>query len=350
VTPGADTLTPMVHLRIVVPHDLTQRVIALLETSSTTCNLILLEGAARKPEGDLVLCDIAREETSVMIEDLKEIGVTRQGSISIDEIDSQISDAARRAERAAPGAPSDAVIWEEVEARTSENTELGGTFVWFMALACLIASVGIFVGSPILIVGAMIVGPEFGPLAGLCVAVIERRRGVAMRSLNALAVGFPIGITAAFLFTLFCVAVGIVDSGFHSTENDLIKFIVEPEEFSLIVALFAGAAGMLSLTSTKSGALIGVLVSVTTIPAAANIGVSAALGNWHNWVGAMEQLSINLSAIVLSGVVTLYLQRVLYERRRDHHLGDRSRAHAGLPADDDRSRYQRRVDRQSGAP
>ena len=350
MTPGADTLTAMVHLRIVIPHDLAQRVIALLEASSSTCNLILLEGAARKPEGDLVLCDIAREDASVMIEDLKEIGVARQGSISIDEIDSQISDAARRAERAAPGAPSDAVIWEEVEARTSENTELGGTFLWFMALACLIASVGIFVGSPILIVGAMIVGPEFGPLAGLCVAVIERRRGVAMRSFTALAVGFPIGITAAFLFTLFCVAIGIVDSGFHSTENDLIKFIVEPEEFSLIVALFAGAAGMLSLTSTKSGALIGVLVSVTTIPAAANIGVSSALGNWHNWVGAMEQLSINLSAIVLSGVVTLYLQRVLYERRRDHHLGDRSRAHAGLPAEDSRSRYRRRVDRQRGAP
>ena len=67
--------------------------------------------------------------------------------------------------------PSDAVVWEEVEARTSENIELTGNFLAFMVLACLIASVGIFLDSPILIVGAMIVGPEFGPLAGLCVAV-----------------------------------------------------------------------------------------------------------------------------------------------------------------------------------
>ena len=72
--------------------------------------------------------------------------------------------------------PSDAVVWEEVEARTSESTELGGNFLIFMVLACLIASVGIFLGSPILIVGAMVVGPEFGPLAGLCVALVERRR------------------------------------------------------------------------------------------------------------------------------------------------------------------------------
>jgi uncharacterized hydrophobic protein (TIGR00271 family) len=339
----------MVHLRIVAPHDLTPKVIALLEASRATCNLVLLDGAALKPSGDVILCDIAREDTSVLVEDMKELGVARRGSISIDEIDSQISEAARNAERATRGSGADAVVWEEVEARTSESTELSGTFVAFLALACLIASVGIFVGSPILIVGAMIVGPEFGPLAGLCVAMIERRRGVAVRSLAALAVGFPIGITAAFLFTLFCVAIGILDSNFHSSENDLVRFIVKPEEFSLIVALFAGAAGMLSLTSTKSGALIGVLVSVTTIPAAANIGVSAALANWSDWRGAMLQLSINLSAIVVAGVFTLYLQRVLYERRRNRHLGDRSRTDAGLPADDPRSRHQRRHDRHKRA-
>ena len=49
-----------------------------------------------------------------------------------------------------------------------------------------------------------------------------------MRSLTALAVGFPIGITAACLFTLFCVGVGLLDANFHSSENSLTEFIVEP--------------------------------------------------------------------------------------------------------------------------
>jgi uncharacterized hydrophobic protein (TIGR00271 family) len=306
----------MVHLRIVVPHDLTQRVLAVLEASASICNVVLLEGAARRPAGDLVLCDVAREDTSVIVADLKALGVAKTGSISIEEVESQISEAARRAERAAPGASSDAVVWEEVETRTSEDTALAGTFLAFMALACLIAAVGIFTGSPILIVGAMIVGPEFGPLAGLCVGLIERRRGVMLRSLTALAVGFPVGISAAFLFTLFCVAVGFLESDFSISKNNLVVFIVKPDEFSVLVALFAGAAGMLSLTSTKSGALIGVLVSVTTIPAASNIGVSAALANWDDWRGAMAQLSINLAAIVVAGVLTLYLQRALFKRRR----------------------------------
>jgi uncharacterized hydrophobic protein (TIGR00271 family) len=323
----------MVHLRIVVPAGLSERVLELLKGNEAAVNVIFFRDAARRPRGDVILCDIAREAASVIIDDLKELGVGREGSIALEQIDSQISAAADRAERAAEGAPGDAVVWEEVEARTSESTELNANFLAFMALACLIASVGIFTGSTILIVGAMVVGPEFGPLAGLCVAAVERRPAVARRSLRALVIGFPVGITCAFLFTLISVATGLVDSDFKSTDNQLIEFIVQPETFSFIVALFAGAAGMLSLTSAKSGALVGVLISVTTIPAAANIGVAAALANWDDWRGAMAQLSINLAAITLAGVTTLSVQRVIFERRRRRHLSDGTRALAGLPTE-----------------
>jgi uncharacterized hydrophobic protein (TIGR00271 family) len=330
----------MVHLRIVVPEDRCGKVLDLLEAAPSATNLVFLAKAARQPKGDVVLCDIAREEASVLIEDLKELGIAKDGSIALEQIDSQLSEAADRAERAARGAPSDAVVWEEVESRTSE---LGGNFLVFMVLACLIASVGIFTGSPILIIGAMVVGPEFGPLAGLCVAAVERRPEVGVRSLAALTVGFPVGITAAFIFTLICVLTGLVDAGFKSTENPLTQFIAEPDTFSFVVAAFAGAAGMLSLTSAKSGALVGVLISVTTIPAAANIGVAAALGNWDDWVGAMTQLSVNLVAIVLAGVSTLFIQRLLFERRRRRHLGDGTRAAAGLSTEAQRKRGVRRA-------
>jgi len=323
----------MVHLRIVVPSDRSGKVVDLLGASPSACNLIFLAGAARRPAGDVVLCDIAREDASVLIDDLKELGVPRDGSIALEQIDSQLSDAADRAERAARGAPSDAVVWEEVEARTSENIELGGNFLLFMVLACLIASVGIFLGSPILIVGAMVVGPEFGPIAGLCVAIVERRLDVAWRSLAALAVGFPVGITAAWLFTLICKATGLLDADFSSSQHPLTQFISRPDAFSFIVACFAGAAGMLSLTSAKSGALIGVLISVTTIPAAANVGVAVAVADWSEWRGAMAQLAVNLTAIVLAGVFTLYIQRRLYRRRRERHMSGDARAAAGLPSD-----------------
>jgi hypothetical protein len=76
---------------------------------------------------------------------------------------------------------------------------------------------------------------------------------------------------------------------------------------------------MLSLSTSKSGALIGVLISVTTIPAAANIGVTAAYADWENWRGSIGQLALNMGAILLAGTTTLAIQRALYERRRRYH-------------------------------
>ncbi len=323
----------MVHLRIVVPGPKSERVVDLLKASPSVSSLARIEGASLKPAGDLVLCDIAREDASVVIADLRELEIPAEGSISIEEIDSQLSSAAERAERAAAGSPGDSVVWEEVEARTSENIELNANFLAFMVLACLIASVGILLGQPILIVGAMVVGPEFGPLAGLCVALVQRRPDLGLRSLRALAVGFPIGITGAFLFSLLAKWTGLVEPDFLLGERTLTAFISEPSTFSFIVALFAGMAGVLSLTAAKSGALVGVLISVTTIPAAAAIGVAAAFGDWPDWRGAVAQLAINLSAIVIAGIATLMVQNGVYERRRRAHRGDDSRAAGGLPTE-----------------
>ena len=123
---------------------------------------------------------------------------------------------------------------------------------------------------------------------------------------------------------------------FSQTGHQFTAFISSPDHWSFIVAYLAGMAGVLSLTSAKSGALIGVLISVTTIPAAANIGVAAALGDWEEWLGAMEQLSLNLCAILLAGVGTLFLQRRLYMRRRVKHLHDEARGMAGLPVGESR--------------
>ncbi len=131
------------------------------------------------PKGDLILCDVAREEASQIIGDLKDLDVPSVGSIAVELIDSSISKVAAAAERAAPGLPSDAVVWEEVEARTSEQTELSVSFLAFMVAAMQIAAVGIILDQPILIVGAMVVGPEFGPLAAICVALVRRQGSLA---------------------------------------------------------------------------------------------------------------------------------------------------------------------------
>ena len=319
----------MIHLRLVVPAELADDVQALMCESPAVTSVIHLEGAAAKPEGDVILCDVAREDASVLIGDLKEMKLHERGTIAVEEVDSALSVAATEAEKAAAGLPSDAVVWEEVEARTSEQTELGASFLAFMVLATMIAAVGVLLDSQILIIGAMVVGPEFGPIAGFCVAVVHRRGDLARRSIVALAAGFPAAITAAFLLTLILRGTGSAPD--EVTDRPLTDFISHPDEFSVIVAFLAGVAGVMSLTSAKSGALIGVLISVTTIPAAGNIGVAAAYGDGDEWVGAVLQLSINLTAILVAGILTLFVQRRLYVRRRREHLRDPIREAAGLP-------------------
>jgi uncharacterized hydrophobic protein (TIGR00271 family) len=308
----------MVHLRIVAPPDEAQKALGLLIGSPAVCNVVHMPGVARKPAGDLILCDVVRRDVSVLVADLEALGIGRDGSIAMEMVDTEISDAADAAEEATEGlAFGDEVIWEEVEARTSEETELSINFVEFMMIAALIAAAGILLDSPILIVGAMVVGPEFGPIAGFCVALVQGRRELAKRSAIALTVGVAAAIVVVIAWSLVFKWTNLADA--PGDGHPLTEFISNPDFFSFFVAYLAGTAGVLSLTSTKSGALIGVLVSVTTIPAIANIGVATAYSDWEETVGAALQLAVNIVALILGGVARLYVQRRQYRRRVRHH-------------------------------
>jgi uncharacterized hydrophobic protein (TIGR00271 family) len=321
----------MVHLRIVAPVDIANAALELLEGSGSVSNVVLLAHAARKPEGHVILCDVAREDTSVIIDDLRELDVPKHGAISLEYVDTQISDAAAAAVEHAPGLASDAIIWEDVETRSEEMTELSLTFVAFMVLAMQIVAVGLILDQMILVIGGMVLGPEFGPLAALSVALVERRRSLARRAGAALAVAFPLGIALTIATVIALDLLGLIPAGFDIADTELLDFITHPDTLSLFVALVAGAAGVLSLTSAKSGALIGVLISVTTIPAAAAGAVAVAVGEWGAAGGATIQLALNLVGIVVAGVVTLFLQRRWYVSRRVKHLDDPAREAAGLP-------------------
>jgi uncharacterized hydrophobic protein (TIGR00271 family) len=321
----------MVHLRIVAPTAQAEQALAVLEAAPTVCNVVYLPGAARKPPGDVILCDVVRREASVVVADLTELGIDHSGSISMESVDTEISDVADAAEEAAEELPfGDAVVWEEVESRTSEETELSINFVEFMMIAALIAAVGILLDSPILIVGAMVVGPEFGPIAGFCVAVVQGRRPLAQRSAVALTVGIAAAIAVTIAWSLIFKWASLSEG--PGDVHPLTQFISNPDFFSFFIAYLAGTAGVLSLTSTKSGALIGVLVSVTTIPAIANIGVATAWSDWEEVGGAALQLLVNVVALVLGGVARLYVQRQQYRRRVRHHrriIGSRARPARG---------------------
>jgi uncharacterized hydrophobic protein (TIGR00271 family) len=303
----------VIHLRLAVPSDLCAGVLAFLDSLASAHNVVHLPGASHDPDGDLVLADVAREDTSVVIERLRELGLEERGSIVTIEIAASVSDRARAAERAAAGSPADAVVWEQVEARTSESAALSGSYLVFMVLATMIAAAGIVTDSIILIIGAMVVGPEFGPLAGICVALVQRRPALARRSLVALVGGFALAIALTYAAVVALRALEVLPDSIGTHAETL--FVSDPNRYSVIVALLAGIAGMISLTTAKSAALVGVLISVTTIPAAGNVSVAAAYGDWAECAGALGQLGLNLVVIVCAGLATLAVQRAAFARR-----------------------------------
>ncbi len=232
------------HLRLTLPAELAEEALQCLSGSVAVCNLVHVPGAVRKPPGDLVLCDVAREHASVIVSELTDMGVGRTGSITVDEVPTIISDAPDRAEEAAPDmAFGDEVVWEDVEARTSDDTTLSINFIEFMLIAALLAAVGILLDSPILIVGAMVVGPEFGPLAALCVALVQRRAELARRSFVALVAGFAAAIPAVYVAIVVLKALGIAPNEFP--DHPLTLFISRPDAYSVLVAYLAGTAGIL---------------------------------------------------------------------------------------------------------
>ncbi len=305
----------MVHLRIVAPDSCSAAVQRLLDEDRTVLNVVVLPGVSRKPAGDLIMCDVPREAASLLIADLRETRVVEDGSITVEKLDVVLSATADAAERAAPGEPQDAVVWEEVEELTSESTELTAGFLSFMMLATMLASIGLLLDSPILIVGAMVLGPEFGPIAAFCVALVRRQPRLAVQSFRALAIGFPVGIAAALLMVLIFKWSGISPDTFSEKDHDFANLVSSPDAYTVVIAFCAGIAGILSLTTSKSGALTGVLISVTTIPAAAGVAVGAAYGDWDGFAGSLLQLGLNLAFLCIAGVLTLLVQRRVYVRR-----------------------------------
>jgi uncharacterized hydrophobic protein (TIGR00271 family) len=306
----------MLHLRVITPPDVRDRLIDALSDNPGVAHLVVHRDAALDPPGDEVTADIARESANDVIDTLKQLGVKERGAITLDEIDTVLSIRAYRAERRAVGDPADAVVWDELAARTREESSLNVAYMTFLCLACLIAAIGVVTNSPVTVVGAMVVGPEFGPLAAVAVALVRRKAYLARRAAAALLIGFPIAMAVTTLLVLAGEAIGWIEVT-STRELTEVDFIFQVGPLSFIVALLAGAAGMLSLVSAKSSALVGVLISVMTVPAAGFAVVAATVGDWDIAAKSSAQLAVNLAGIVLASVSVLWV-RGLADRRHWH--------------------------------
>ena len=258
------------------------------------------------------------------------------GSIAIEYVDVSITATATR-KAGAPGTPGTKArrprladvppVWEIVEAKIRAGGQYPLSFFALLVIAGLIGAVGILTNSQILIVAAMVVGPEYGAIMATALGIDKRDRGAVRRGLIALVAGFALAVLATLVFGLLIRWSGHTPRLYQDGVRPVSDLINSPNVFSVIVAVLAGIVGVVSLTESRANALIGVFISVTTIPAASDMGLSAAYGSWSEARGSTFQLLLNVAVLIAVGAAGLRLQRAAWRNRTE-----RAAAHPRRPA------------------
>ena len=301
----------MLHVRVVSPSDVTAELVAVLVADAGVLNLTVLPASVRNPDGDAVLFDVVQGRANEVIGRLRQLQLDRRGSIALEPVATSIS-AADQAGAGRSRFDDFAPVWEEVDARIRADGRFPPSWYGLLVIAGLIAAVGLLTNSQILIVGAMVVGPEYGAIVALAYGAVRGDSALALNSAVALTAGFALAVAGALLLALTVRAAGLEPKAFALGVRPVSHLINTPDWFSVIVAVLAGIVGVISLTEVRASTLIGVFISVTTIPAAADIGVSSAFGSGQEALGSAAQLVLNVTLLAAVAAVGIPAQRALW--------------------------------------
>jgi uncharacterized hydrophobic protein (TIGR00271 family) len=302
----------MLHVRVVSPAELTERLAGVLSEQPGVSGLVIMRACATRPDGDAVEFNLTRGSANAVLRQMRDLGLDERGSVTIQTVDAALS---RRPDQPGTGVSyyhERAPVWELVEARIWENAAYPPSFFALLAFAGLIGACGILINSQILIVGAMVVGPEYSAIIAVALGVERRDPRAVRRGLLVLTAGFVLAIAVTLAFAACIRASGDTPEAYLHGVRPVSDLINTPNIFSVVVAVVAGLVGVVSLTLANATALTGVFISVTTIPAAADIGVSIVYGARREAVGSLEQLLLNVGLLIVVGALALRAQRSLW--------------------------------------
>ena len=291
-------------LRVTCPPDRTDHIVHLLLTQASASELTVVAASSRVTDGDLILADVPRSVVDEILERITEVHEHPDLHVAV-----------QQSERLVPpqddnGADEEAVIWAQVVQDVHETGRLSWINVLLFTVAACIAAIGIIQDQLLLIVGAMALSPDYFPVADACLSVVRRDLRRAGQALGTLVLSFGVAIIGAWILTELLGRTGVVSEA-TVPPQELTLFISRPDALSVVVALFAGVAGALAITLPDARGLVGVFVSITTIPAAANMGVAMASNDWNEFAGAAVQLGVNIVSLLVAGSITLGFRRRL---------------------------------------
>lgn len=287
-------------LRVASPPEHTGRVVQLLAGEAGSTEVSVLAGAVQPDGDDLILAQVPRAQVDPLL-----------ARVRAADVPSGIQVAVQPSVRVLPPPPpspdDEAVVWAQVTAEIQAAGRLCWSNTLLVVAAAMIAAIGILEDQLLLIVGAMALSPDYFPVVDTCLALSRRAWSAARRGAATLVISFAAAAAGAWLLTEALVAIGLVARAGERT-TDFTSFIAHPDSLSMVVALIAGVAGALAVTLPDARGLVGVFVSITTIPAAANIGVGIVARDPAEIAGAAVQLLANVCGLLAAGTATLALR------------------------------------------
>lgn len=190
-----------------------------------------------------------------------------------------------------------------------EGPEIGRrtTRFWLLlVLSAIIASAGVAGDSTATVIGAMIVAPLMSPILGVALAIVLNDRGNLLRCIATVAASVGAVIILSFLLGLLVVEPVTAATNVQAAAR------VSPKLLDLLAALATGVVGSVALVrSDISDTLPGVAIAISLVPPLAVVGLTLEAGRPDEALGALLLFLTNVSAILVTGVITMAIYGML---------------------------------------
>lgn len=268
---------------------------------------VVSDETSRREVTGVVYFPLPANAVQEILDDLREAGLSEDAYTVVIEAETVVSrrfDRLREQYEAEEEKSSDQVAREELKSTAEDLVRSVPTFAILTVISGVIATAGLLLDSPAVVVGSMVIAPLIGPAMSASVGTVVDEKSLVHRGIKMQALGVALAVVAATIFAFFVQIASLVPPGLDPTTIGQVRTRIAPDFLSLVVALGAGAAGAMSLTAGVSSALVGVMIAVALIPPAATMGIGIAYGLpvvalSSGVLTLVNVLSINLAALVV---------------------------------------------------
>ncbi|MFA9425903.1 TIGR00341 family protein [Natronorubrum sp. A-ect3] len=201
---------------------------------------------------------------------------------------------------------TDRISRQELQAEADSLTPTFSVYSVMTIISAVVATAGLLLDSPAVVVGSMVIAPLIGPALGASVGSVIDDEELFRHSVSYQVIGVVLAIVAAAVFAWSVRTMNIVPPGLDIAGVDEIAERLAPDLLSLAIALGAGVAGIISIATGTSVALVGVMIAAALIPPAAAAGIAIAWGQPSAAIGSTALVLVNVLSVNLAGLLTLW--------------------------------------------